>query len=119
MSLTDLRERLAEWIRPKKRVSVDENWQESAEDRLGSDFEFDHYAQYVVRVDGESCGIGFDVYVSDSDYGPEPYINVWDMTEQHREYDSDRHPDNVATVQTERGTVRMKESDVDVLFGDE
>lgn len=90
--ITELRKRIANIIRPKRRVEIHENWQASSKKRLGehTDKAYDHYAQYYATVDGEHCNIGFDIYVADVDGRPEARINLWETTERwqmHKEYE--------------------------------
>lgn len=92
--LRKLRQAIADFVAPTRRVEVHENWQATAEERLGdhTDKPFDHYAQYYATVDGEHCNIGFDIYVADVEGHPEARLNVWDTTGRWNMYHPEENP---------------------------
>lgn len=101
--LSKIRQELAEWISPPKRVEIRENWQATAEERVGehSDKPFDHYAQYYATIDGEHCGIAFDIYVADVDGHAEPRINLFEETERWHLYNEQENPNTQIELEGE------------------
>ena len=92
--LRNLRKRLAEWIKPAERVEIHQNWQATAEGRLGdhTDKPFDHYSQFYATVDGNPSNVGFDIYVADVEGRPEVRLNVWETTERWQMYSKHENP---------------------------
>lgn len=90
----NIRQRIANWIEPNKRIELHENWQSSANERLGdyTDKPYDHYAQYHVTVDEEYCNIMFDIYVADIEDIPnsDAWINVHESTKMYNTYDENK-----------------------------